>query len=184
MCLQWGKIWVFISQKTTFFIVTALKTSNLTNDPLTRKCNATSWMFVPDSRWMYKTYFLAAQMYTHAHLLQQMCLSRFILRTRGSNVSWGAMLPGERSRVQFLMTLLKFFSLYNTSSRIIVLELTQSLAEMCTRNIPGECGLVVKSSGCKPRGPGFNFRRYEILWVAVGLDPCPPSPCEDKWGAT
>jgi hypothetical protein len=31
MCLLWGTNWVFISQKTTFFIVTAVKTSNLTN---------------------------------------------------------------------------------------------------------------------------------------------------------
>jgi hypothetical protein len=30
MCLLWGKNWVFISQKTPFFIVTAVETSNLT----------------------------------------------------------------------------------------------------------------------------------------------------------
>jgi hypothetical protein len=30
MFLLWGKNWVFISQKTAFFIVTAVKTSNLT----------------------------------------------------------------------------------------------------------------------------------------------------------
>jgi hypothetical protein len=31
MCLLWSTNWVFISQKTTFFIVTAVKNSNLTN---------------------------------------------------------------------------------------------------------------------------------------------------------
>jgi hypothetical protein len=30
MCLLWSTNWVFISQKTTFFIVTAVKTSNFT----------------------------------------------------------------------------------------------------------------------------------------------------------
>jgi hypothetical protein len=30
MCLLWGKNWVFIAQKTAYFIVTAVKTSNLT----------------------------------------------------------------------------------------------------------------------------------------------------------
>jgi hypothetical protein len=30
MCLLWGTNWVFISQKTAFFIVTAVRTSNLT----------------------------------------------------------------------------------------------------------------------------------------------------------
>jgi hypothetical protein len=31
MCLLWSTNWGFISQKTTFFMVTAVKTSNLTN---------------------------------------------------------------------------------------------------------------------------------------------------------
>jgi hypothetical protein len=39
------------------------------------------------------------------------------------------------------------------------------------------CGVVV-------RGPGFDSRRYQIFWVALGLERGPLSPCEDKWGAT
>jgi hypothetical protein len=31
-------------------------------------------------------------------------------------------------------------------------------------------GLVVRISGCKPRGLEFDYRRYKILWVAVGLE--------------
>jgi hypothetical protein len=31
---------------------------------------------------------------------------------------------------------------------------------------------------------GFDFRRYQIFWVAVGLERGPLSPCESKWGAT
>jgi hypothetical protein len=46
------------------------------------------------------------------------------------------------------------------------------------------CGLVVRVSGCYPRGPGFDSRRYQIFWVAVGLERGPLSPCESKWGAT
>jgi hypothetical protein len=46
------------------------------------------------------------------------------------------------------------------------------------------CGLVVKLPGCRPRGPGFYFRRCQIFRVAVGLERVPPKPCEDKWRAT
>jgi hypothetical protein len=45
------------------------------------------------------------------------------------------------------------------------------------------CGLVIRVPGCKTRGPGFDSRRYQIFWVAVGLQRGPLSPCEDKWGA-
>jgi hypothetical protein len=36
----------------------------------------------------------------------------------------------------------------------------------------------------RPRGPGFDSRRYQIFRVAVGLERGPLSPCEDKLGAT
>jgi hypothetical protein len=39
-------------------------------------------------------------------------------------------------------------------------------------------------SGCRPRGPGFDSRRCQIFWVALGLEQGPHSPCEEKWGAT
>jgi hypothetical protein len=42
----------------------------------------------------------------------------------------------------------------------------------------------VRLPGCRPRGPGFDSRRCQIIWVAVGLERRPLSPCEDKWGAT
>jgi len=32
------------------------------------------------------------------------------------------------------------------------------------------CGLVVRVSGYRYRGLGFDSRRYEIFWVAVGLE--------------
>jgi hypothetical protein len=31
------------------------------------------------------------------------------------------------------------------------------------------CGLVVRVPGCRPRGLGFDFRRYQIFCVAVCL---------------
>jgi hypothetical protein len=46
------------------------------------------------------------------------------------------------------------------------------------------CDLVVRLPDCRPRGPGFGSRCYQIFWVAVGLEWGPLSPCEDKWGAT
>jgi hypothetical protein len=44
------------------------------------------------------------------------------------------------------------------------------------------CGLVVRLPGWRPKGPGFDSRRCQIFWVAVGLKRGPLSPCEDKWG--
>jgi hypothetical protein len=32
------------------------------------------------------------------------------------------------------------------------------------------CHLVVRVPGCKPRGPGIDFRRYQMFCVAVGLE--------------
>ena len=37
------------------------------------------------------------------------------------------------------------------------------------------CGLVVRVSGYRYRGPGFDPRRYQILWVVVGLERGPLS---------
>jgi hypothetical protein len=49
---------------------------------------------------------------------------------------------------------------------------------------PTACGLVVRLPGCRPRGPGFYFRRCQIFWVAVDLERGPLSPCENTWGDT
>jgi hypothetical protein len=38
-------------------------------------------------------------------------------------------------------------------------------------------GTVLSDRLC---GPGFDSRRYQIFWVAVGLERGPLSPCEDK----
>jgi hypothetical protein len=32
------------------------------------------------------------------------------------------------------------------------------------------CGLVVRVPGYRPRGPGFDFRHYQIFWEVVGLE--------------
>ena len=32
------------------------------------------------------------------------------------------------------------------------------------------CGLVVRVSGYRYRGPGFDPRRYQIFWVVVSLE--------------
>ena len=37
------------------------------------------------------------------------------------------------------------------------------------------CGLVVRVSGYRYRGPGFNSRCYQIFWVVVGLERGPLS---------
>jgi len=37
------------------------------------------------------------------------------------------------------------------------------------------CGLVVRVSGYRYRGPGFDPRRYQFFWVVVGLERGPLS---------
>jgi hypothetical protein len=37
------------------------------------------------------------------------------------------------------------------------------------------CGLVVRVPGYRSRGPGYDFRRYQIFWVVVGLERGPLS---------
>jgi hypothetical protein len=37
------------------------------------------------------------------------------------------------------------------------------------------CGLAVRVPGYKYRGPGFDSRRYQIFWEAVGLERGPLS---------
>jgi hypothetical protein len=37
------------------------------------------------------------------------------------------------------------------------------------------CGLVVRVPGYRPRGSGFDSRRYHIFWVSVGLERGPLS---------
>jgi hypothetical protein len=32
------------------------------------------------------------------------------------------------------------------------------------------CGLVVRVPGCRPRGLGYDSRRYQISWVVLGLE--------------
>jgi hypothetical protein len=32
------------------------------------------------------------------------------------------------------------------------------------------CGIVVRLPGCRPKGPSFDSQRYQIFWVAVGLE--------------
>jgi hypothetical protein len=41
-----------------------------------------------------------------------------------------------------------------------------------------------QSSWLLTRGPEFDSRRYQIFWVAAGLERGPLSRCEDKWEAT
>jgi hypothetical protein len=37
------------------------------------------------------------------------------------------------------------------------------------------CGLVTRVPGCRPRGSGFDSRRYNIFWIALGVEQGPLS---------
>jgi hypothetical protein len=43
-------------------------------------------------------------------------------------------------------------------------------------NLDRLCGLVVRVSGYRSRGPWFDSRRYQIFWEVVGLERGPLSP--------
>jgi hypothetical protein len=36
-------------------------------------------------------------------------------------------------------------------------------------NVDRVCSIVVRVSGYRYRGPGFDSQRYQIFWVVVGL---------------
>jgi len=46
------------------------------------------------------------------------------------------------------------------------------------------CGLVVRISGYRYRGSGFDPRRYQIFWVVVLLERGPLSLVRSNWDAT
>jgi hypothetical protein len=43
------------------------------------------------------------------------------------------------------------------------------------RSVDRLCGLVVRVPGYRPRGPGFDFRIYQIFWEVVDLERGPLS---------
>ena len=44
------------------------------------------------------------------------------------------------------------------------------------------CGLVVRVSGYRYRGLGFDSRRYQIFWVVVALERGPLNLHSTSWG--
>jgi hypothetical protein len=55
---------------------------------------------------------------------------------------------------------------------VISIELGTTLAVTSRHVIEYDrlCGLVLRVLGCQPKGPGFDYRRYQILCVAVVLE--------------
>jgi hypothetical protein len=55
--------------------------------------------------------------------------------------------------------------------------------EVCSQNYR-LCGLVVRVSGYRSRGPGFDSRPYQIFWEVGGTGTETTQPREDNWEAT
>jgi hypothetical protein len=63
-------------------------------------------------------------------------------------------------------------------------KLVGGLSEHSCRVEDRLCGLVVRIPGRRAGGPGFDSGRFQIFWVALGLERGPLISCEDKWEAT
>jgi len=67
------------------------------------------------------------------------------------------------------------------------MKLRLALRYICVRMyvcVDRLCGLVVRVSGYRYRGPEFDPWRYQIFWVVVGLERGPLSLVRSNWGAT
>jgi hypothetical protein len=63
------------------------------------------------------------------------------------------------------------------SSSVLILPYRLSLAYLNTQfyTLDRFCGLVGRVPGYRSRGPGFDFRLYQIFWEVVGLEQGPLS---------
>ena len=67
-------------------------------------------------------------------------------------------------------------SLYsNFSPGFNGLQSLNNTFSVLTARVDRLCGLVVRVSDYRYRGPGFDSRRYQIFWVLVGLERGPLS---------
>jgi hypothetical protein len=74
-----------------------------------------------------------------------------------------------------------FYYLLQSANTYGISKCLFSVLSSCMwRHVDNLCGLVVRVPGCRPRGPGFDSQCYQIVWVAVGLERGPLSPCEGK----
>ena len=55
------------------------------------------------------------------------------------------------------------------------MEMLRQYFQMYQNNVDRLCGLVVRVSGYRYRGLGFDSRRYQIFWVIVSLERGPLS---------
>jgi hypothetical protein len=68
---------------------------------------------------------------------------------------------------------------------VVIVHITDDWIFNCsTMSSDPLCGLVARVPGYRPRGLGFDSRRYQIFWEEVGLEQGPLKPCEYNWGAT
>jgi hypothetical protein len=104
-------------------------------------------------------------------------------------LGWGSTLQAGRSRVRFPMRSL-YISIQTAPPLVKTDQFSQNLWRKwhwsafspTTSASPAHfgsscilCGLVVRVNGYRFRGTGFDSRRYQIFWGAVGLERRPPS---------
>ena len=74
-----------------------------------------------------------------------------------------------RGHARRLMCLIYWTSALKERCSTLGTEIYRSLYVTLYYNLYRLCGLVVRVSGYRYRGPGFDPRRYQIFWVAVGV---------------
>ena len=84
-------------------------------------------------------------------------------------------------QVTLIKLLLSHIFVFHTCSYYCFLFLVKEIFSLCphltSRSFFRDrlCGLVVRVSGYRYRGPAFDPRRYQIFWVVVGLERGPLS---------
>jgi hypothetical protein len=107
-------------------------------------------------------------MYCSKELKAFLCIATTdaVLGAHSTVHGWGALLQPGSSRVRNPKRALNLFNLSYPSSRTMALGFTQPL----TGWVPEDIAVTANAGGKWLRGPGFDYRPYQIFWEALDLE--------------